>query len=246
MRPVVLGIAVLVMGVALLAVPPVAQDPAYHMMADQRTMLGVVNALNVFSNLPFLFVGLFGLTTVMAHERGWTRWPYALLFAATILVAAGSTYYHLAPNNARLVWDRLPMAIGFAALVTAVIAERISVHAARLLWLPLVVLSAASVLHWYWTEIHGAGDLRLYALVQFGSMIAVILVLLVYREPRSGTPYLVAAMSAYGVAKLFELGDRQIFAAVHVVSGHTLKHLAAATAVGCLAAMLHTRKEFNQ
>jgi len=28
MRPVVLGIAVLVMGVALLAAPPVAQDPA--------------------------------------------------------------------------------------------------------------------------------------------------------------------------------------------------------------------------
>jgi Ceramidase len=242
MRPVVLGIAVLAMGVALLAAPPLAQDPAYHVMADQRTMLGVPNALNVFSNLPFLFVGLFGLTAVMTHEKSWTRWPYAVLFGATTLVAFGSTFYHLGPDNARLVWDRLPMAIGFAALLTAVIAERMSVRAARLLCLPFVVLSAASVLHWYWTEIHGAGDLRIYALAQFGSLLAVVLILLLYREPRGSTPYLAAAVVAYAGAKLFELGDRQIFTALHVVSGHTLKHLAAAAAVGCLAAMPRFRR----
>jgi hypothetical protein len=46
---------------------------------------------------------------------------------------------------------------------------------------------------------------------------------------------------AYASAKGFESADRIIFDAVRVVSGHTLKHLAAAGSVACVVAMLRAR-----
>jgi hypothetical protein len=95
--------------------------------------------------------------------RGWERWPYAALFAGTALTAIGSAYYHLAPGNWPLVWDRLPMTVGFMGLLTAVLAERVGHRIARRLFVPLVVFGAASVAYWYRSEGRGAGDLRPYA-----------------------------------------------------------------------------------
>ena len=41
---------------------PIPQDPAYHGFADRRTLFGIPNFWNVFSNLPFVLVGAFGLS----------------------------------------------------------------------------------------------------------------------------------------------------------------------------------------
>jgi hypothetical protein len=77
--------------------------------------------------------------------------------------------------------------------------------------------------------------------VQFGSLLAIV-VLLVLRPGRfRGTGYLVAALVAYAIAKGFEFADRPIFARGEIVSGHTLKHLVAAMALALLAAMVHFR-----
>jgi hypothetical protein len=46
----------------------------------------------------------------------------------------------------------------------------------------------------------------------------------------------------YALAKALELCDTQIFTALHVVSGHTLKHLAAAASGFCILQMLRKRK----
>jgi hypothetical protein len=140
MKHLVLGLAVVAMGGAVFAMPPIAQDPSYHAMADRRTLAGVPNMLNVVSNLPFLFVGLVGLTMVARADtqRRWNA-PYVALFAATVLTSAGSAFYHASPTNARLVWDRLPMTVGFAALLTAVIADRVSLRAARILFIPVLL-----------------------------------------------------------------------------------------------------------
>ena len=45
-----------------------------------------------------------------------------------------------------------------------------------------------------------------------------------------------------GLAKVFEVFDRPIFAAGRIVSGHTLKHLAAATGVAIIERMLMLRQ----
>jgi hypothetical protein len=228
----------------VLAMPRIPQAPDYHRFADTRTLFGVPNALNVVSNAPFAVVGLAGLIVALrgrAFADAVERRSYVVFFAGVTLTTFGSAWYHLAPDNDRLVWDRLPMAIGFMALLTAVVADRVSVRAGRVLLFPLLVAGCASVLYWHWTETRGTGDLRFYLLVQFGSLVAIVLMLCLYRSRYSGAEYLVAGLAAYAAAKGFELGDRIIFDATYVVSGHTLKHLAAGAGVALVAVMLVVR-----
>jgi hypothetical protein len=235
--------------IAVFAQPPLPQPSAYHLFADQRSFLGIPNCLNVLSNLPFAIVGLLGLAATFGRGPNrtspfsdpWERWPYAALFAGVALTTLGSSYYHLAPDNTRLVWDRLPMSIGFMGLLTALLAERVSLSISRWLFGPLLVIGAASVAYWYWSELQGAGDLRFYLLVQFGSLLLIALLLVLYPARYRGTRYLVVALAAYAAAKGLELADQRIFALGQIVSGHTLKHLAAAGGVACLVAMLRAR-----
>ena len=249
MRHSLLGISV--MGTVLTAAmwPRIPQPLAYHLFADQRSLLGIPNCLNLLSNLPFAIVGLLGLAVTFSLKANrtapfsdpWERWPYAALFAGVVLTTIGSSYYHLAPDNARLVWDRLPMSVGFMGLFTALLAEHLSISIGRWLIGPLLGVGAASVGYWYWSELQNAGDLRLYLLVQFGSLLLVVLLLALYPARYPGTGYLVAGLAAYTAAKGFELADQEIFAFGKMVSGHTLKHLAAAGGVACLVAMLRAR-----
>jgi hypothetical protein len=247
-RHAVLMIAIAVSVFGVMSQPPIAQDPAYNVFADERSLFGIPNALNVLSNVAFGAAGAIGLAVVFSRSarhtvfrEGWRRWPYAAVFAGTLLTAVGSAYYHLAADNARLVWDRLPMTVGFMGLVAAVLAERLSVRLARILFVPLLLLGAASVGYWRLTELSGAGDLRPYVLAQFGALLTVVLLLLLYPARERGTRYVVIALVAYAVAKGCELTDAQIFAVGAVVSGHTLKHFLAAVAVGCLVAMIRAR-----
>jgi hypothetical protein len=235
-------IALVVGGAAIAAVlvPPVAQDPAYHQFADTRPLLGVPNSLNVLSNVPFAIVGLAGLLTVV-RLRAWERRPYAALFAGVALTSIGSAYYHLAPDNWRLVWDRLPMTVGFMGLLTAVFAERASRRAAKVSFVPLLVFGAATVAYWYWSETRGAGDLRPYALVQFGSLLVILLALLVAPSRDGDDRYLYLGLGAYLLAKVFEYADHPIYEAGQIVSGHTIKHLMAAVGLWFLVAMIRRR-----
>jgi hypothetical protein len=243
------GLAVLAGGVALLA-PPIPQDQAYHRLADGRAALGIPNVLNVLSNAGFLLVGALGFgfvsgqgpATSSAFLEPGERWPYAVFFAGLLLTGLGSAYYHWAPGNERLVWDRLPLAITLMGLLDATIAERIGVRPALRMLLPLVALAAASVGYWHLTEQRGAGDLRLYALVQFYPLLAVPLMLglLPPRYTRGGD--LLAAAATYALARLPELGDAWVFSVTRVLSGHTFKHLTAALAGYWVLRMLRHRR----
>ena len=150
---------------------PVPQDPAYYDFADTRFLLGIENFWNVMSNLPFLLVGVYGLVLVAANPGAVgdsdLRWPWIVFFTGITLTAFGSGYFHLTPANSSLVWDRLPMTLGFAGLFAIVIGEYLSPRAARTLLVPFLVAGAASVFYWHLTESAGAGDLRPYAVVQF-------------------------------------------------------------------------------
>src|SRR5262245_54072425 len=166
---IVLTLFGLAAAVAVLS-PPIPQDPAYHRLADDRTILGIPNALNVLSNAPFVVVGALGAWALrpgaaqFADDR--ERWPWAVFFVAFLLTGIGSAYYHLAPSDARLMWDRLPLAAALMGLFAAVIAERIGLRAGLALLVPLVAIGLGSVLWWHAGETRGQGALRLYARVQ--------------------------------------------------------------------------------
>jgi ceramidase len=210
---------------------------------DTRAFLGVPNFLDVASNAPFVAVGLLGLRAVArggAHrfEKRWERAAAALLFLGVALVAFGSAWFHLDPTRDRLVWDRLPMTLVFTSLAAIVVADRASEPAGRVLFVPLVIAGVASVILWRQT-----GIVWPYAAVQYGPL-AAFPVMLALRRPRyeGAARWLVAALLAYGAAKFFEIFDREIFALGRVVSGHTLKHLAAAASAACLVAMIAKRR----
>ena len=250
------GLLIGILGATTLAVfflPPIPQSEAYHNFADQRPLLGIPNCLNVISNAPFLIVGLWGAFALASHKArasrhlidAHERWPYLIFFFGVALTAFGSSYYHLHPNDARLVWDRLPMTIGFTGLLSAMITERVSVRAGLRMLVPLILFGLVSVFYWQVTQQQGRGDLRSYALVQFGSMLAILLLIVLFPPRYTRTTDLVVSFLIYGLAKVFEAADRPIFAGGHIVSGHTLKHLAAALSAFWILRMLQLRHSFT-
>jgi hypothetical protein len=209
--------------VALLA--PALPASAWHTphFVDTRTWLGVPNAGDVLSNLLFLAMAVWGLVRLRARNDApaGARW----FFVGLILTCVGSCFYHLDPDAPqRLVADRLGMAVAFAGFLGIATDERISARAGK----AVVVLVTLAGLLAAWVAYE---NLTPWVVVQFGGMaLAVALALTRPRPGALGVP-LGAVIFFYVLAKLFELGDVTVFDMTgHLVSGHTLKHLAAALA----------------
>ena len=220
-------------------VPPIPQDPGYHSFADARPFWGIPNFGDVASNAGFAVVSLFGLMSLTGTRRsaifaeGPDAAPYLVFFVGVGLVSIGSSYYHLVPDTDRLFWDRLPMTIAFMALFAAIVADRID-RSAGIRWLLpiLIAFGVASLLYWDWSEGQGRGDLRWYGLVQFYPMIALPVIFWLFPKARyTGGGQLVWVIIWYGIAKLLEHFDGDVLTLLGgAVSGHSLKHLAAAMA----------------
>ncbi|MGA8035626.1 MAG: hypothetical protein WB985_06610 [Candidatus Acidiferrales bacterium] len=196
-------------------------------------------------------VGVIGIRfTVRRQEPGDShgflnaaeRWPYFVFFVGVALTAFGSSYYHWNPNNATLVWDRLPMTLGFMSLLAAMIAEQISVRTGPTSLAPLLVFGLLSVFDWDVTQARGHGDLRLYALTQFGSLVTLVLLLALF-APRYTRGYdFVVALGFYALAKVLEVADRSVYGATHqAVRGHARKHVAAAFSACWILRMIERR-----
>jgi hypothetical protein len=248
----VLGLSCLI---AVAAVQPIPQDPAYHNFADQRPLFGVPHCLNVVSNAPFVLFGLLGLGWLLRPSvfrspnlfaAPWERWAFLVLLTFVVITGFGSAYYHSQPNNGTLYWDRLPLTVVFMTFFAMVLGERINSRLGPWLWLPLVATGVFAVTYWQWTELQGAGDLRLYALVQFFPLLVIPILLLAFPARYYRTADLVAILAWYGLAKVLELADGVIYSANGVVSGHTLKHLAASMGALWVVLMLHRRYNMNQ
>ena len=217
--------------------PAVAQPQAYHQFADQRSWLGVPHAANVLTNLPFLLIGAFGLVIVWQRRASSAAAGYVALFAGGVLTAFGSAWYHAAPSDATLVWDRLPIAVAFAGLVAGTLADRVPAWSGRLA-LAFVATAVATVLYWQST-----GNLLPYLLMQ-ACFVAVAL-LATARVPSTATHarglYVVTAL--YALAVLCERFDAVIAASTNgIVSGHPLKHVVAAAALCSVVVMLQRRR----
>lgn len=211
--------------------PPIAQDPSYHDFADARLLAGIPNFMNVLSNFPFAIIGLWGLYFCSFSENvlQWThKLVFTLLFIGVFLISLGSAYYHYSPSNHTLVWDRLPMTVVFMSFFSFILMNYVGEQIGKLLLLPLLFIGVASVWYWYYSELNGEGDLRLYAWVQFFPALLIPAVLILFPSARSFNRELGWIAIWYALAKVAEHYDTQVYDALHYVSGHTLKHLAAA------------------
>ncbi|MCC6391912.1 MAG: ceramidase domain-containing protein [Bryobacterales bacterium] len=232
-----------------LASAPIVQDPAYHRFADQRAFFGIPNFWNVTTNLLFCGVGVYGLRAWRRArwESDAHRWPWLITALGSLLIGCGSGYYHAMPDNQTLFWDRLPMTLAFMGVLSAVIAERIHTRAGVALLAPFLVLGMLSVEVWRRGELTGVGDLRFYALVQFYPMAALPLILWMFpsRYTEGGGMWQMAGM--YGGAKVFEWLDAGIYAmSGGVMSGHSLKHVAAAGALWAVFRMVGRRSPLGE
>jgi predicted membrane channel-forming protein YqfA (hemolysin III family) len=226
---------------ALLFVGPIPQDPNYHLFSDFRQISGVRNFWNVLSNLPFLLVGAVGLLRYSKLSHKESAQAYLVMCVGVVLVGFGSAYYHYAPSNDTLLWDRLPMTIAFMALLSLLLNERVIRSPQRyMLWI-FVSAGAAAVFYWSWTESLGKGDLRPYALVQFLPVLLMPLMLAMFNQRYLSNKLLLGAFALYFAAKALEHFDAQILAATGLMSGHAIKHVAAAAAVLCIIYAVPTR-----
>jgi uncharacterized membrane protein YGL010W len=239
-------LAALAVVAAIMAVHgPIPQLPHYHEFADARVLLGIPHAMDVLSNAAFALAGLWGLwrlrdPAVRARlGRAWSG--YALFIAALVMTAAGSSYYHLAPDDARLVWDRIPIALACAGLLSGVYTQTHSPRRALELTAALAVAAIASVLWWSFTAMNGEGDLRPYLLLQGAPLLLVPAWQALAGSPRRDRVAFGWAIGLYVLAKIAELLDHGIFEALGFMSGHTLKHLLAAAAGFVLVAAITRR-----
>ncbi|KAJ0241142.1 SAG18 [Hirschfeldia incana] len=237
------GAAIVIFLVLMIVTPTIPQSQAYHDFADQRSFFGIPNALNVVSNFPFLIIGLLGLVlcyypddyfrfSLRGERLGWT-----CFFVGVTAVGFGSSYYHLHPDDARLVWDRLPMTIAFTSIMAIFVIERIDERKGTYSILPLLLAGIVSILYWRFFD-----DLRPYALVQFVPCIAIPLMAILLPPMYTHSTYWLCALGFYLLAKVEEAADKPIYSWTHhILSGHSVKHLCAAMVPVFLTLMLAKR-----
>ncbi|XXG65411.1 hypothetical protein AAC387_Pa05g3119 [Persea americana] len=236
------GAAIVCFLVLMIVTPAIPQSQQYHDFADKREFLGIPNTLNVVSNFPFLIVGIVGL--ILCYHGNYFRlslqgevWGWTIFFIGVAAVAFGSSYYHLKPNDARLVWDRLPMTIAFTSIMAVFIIERIDAETGTVSIAPLVVAGIITILYWRFFD-----DLRPYALVQFVPCIAIPVMAILLPPMYTHSAYWLWAAVFYLLAKVEEAEDKVIYRWTHqIVSGHSLKHLCAAMVPVFLIIMLARR-----
>lgn len=232
------AVITLTLCVAFLAHGPIVQFDHYHEFAATSTWLGIPHASDVLSNLGFLAVaiwGMFKLWPVRHHpslEDG-LQGHYVLLLGL-LLTAFGSTFYHWSPDNARLVFDRLPIALICAGILASVRAETIGLQHNTFYTASICIVAVLSVWWWRVTDLQGHGDLRPYLLLQVLPMILVPLWQFQSQAPRADKLTYGAAACVYVLAKLAEISDHRIWDISGCISGHTLKHLLASLAVGII------------
>jgi len=254
MRIGIIAGAATAMTVVAFLLDPYPQDPGYHCLADDREILGIPHVGDVVSNLAFLLVGIAGLMFVLG-PKGRTllkapgeRLPYGAFFAALVLVTWGSTYYHWAPSNGPLFWDRLPITIGFMALLAAFIADRIDLGWGVRALPVLMILGAAVTYQWLLSEgteplscdDAGRGDLRFYILLQAVAVVSIVLMCWLFPARNTNIRYVWLMLLWYGIGKVLEFPavDVWVYGLRGWVSGHTLKHLVSAVATYMVLAML--------
>lgn len=221
---------------------PATDAVKYFQFSDSRSFFGIPNAMDVLSNLAFLLFGLVGLKKVFQSRSMYSRFFFycgIILCASVILTCFGSMYFHWNPNPNTLPWDRLPMTVAFSTITAMVVADRVDEKIGKWALFLLIPLGLIAVIGFK----QGWLTLKPYIVIQFGSIVFIALLTLIFEGKVLPNSLLWPGIGLYAFAKLFESSDGEIFSATGVVSGHTLKHLFAAFAVYRLLSFHKVKRE---
>jgi len=230
----VLIVLFVVSAAILYLLDPIAQDFAYHKFSDCRSFFGINHFMDVISNFPFVVIGLLGIRLANKAYRKKTMIFFLMtfiLFSGVFFTGLGSAFYHYDPNNFSLIFDRLPMTLVFTPFFATIIYDYVDRRIGTVVFYSFITLGIYSIFYWYYTELIGLGDLRLYAFVQFFPVVTVPLILLFYKNEHLYSTQIWLVFGAYTIAKICEHFDGYIFDFLGVISGHTIKHLFSALAV---------------
>lgn len=216
----------------------IGQIQAYHDFADKRGFFEIPNFFDVATNVFFILFGLMGFRFCVRKKQNNAPWSWIIFFFGVTIVCSGSAYYHWNPNKNTLVWDRLPMTIGFMGLFIAILSEYVNPKIERLFLIPAILLGFFSVIYWHYVD-----DLRFYYWIQLIPLLIIPIVMMVFKGKYSHQRYLIYALIFYLLAKITETYDREIFYINNeLFSGHSLKHLLASLGPLYLYFMLKKRE----
>jgi len=236
-RESILVVVILTTFVILMTLGAISQDLSYHDFADKRVIFGIPNFFDVATNITFALFGMVGFVFSIKNRQKEAGWSWITFFFGVAIVSFGSGYYHLNPNNDTLVWDRLPMTIGFMGLFIAILSEFVNKNIERYFLIPAILLGFSSVIYWHFFD-----DLRFYFWIQFTPLLTIPLAIILFKGKYTHQRYLIFALLFYLFAKITETYDKEIFAFINEqLSGHSMKHLFASIGPFYIYTMLKKR-----
>ncbi len=238
-------LTIIAFAVIFIFIKPIAQPLAYHSFSDTVFLFNISNFSNVISNIGFVVVGIWGV--IIFSKNNINDFFTLVISLGFILTGIGSAYYHYNPNNATLVWDRLPMTIVFTTFFAQTYSLFINKKTAKKILLICLPLGIFSVWYWHYTETLGNGDLRLYALVQYLPMLLLVIIISLHHKKQSQLiKHYVLIGAFYFIAKIFENYDKQLHEIFKVIGGHPIKHIAASIAAFFIIKLsLKKNKQFS-
>ncbi|RDX84651.1 hypothetical protein CR513_34265, partial [Mucuna pruriens] len=249
------GLALACILLLFVLTPSIPQPQRYHNFADKRKFFGIPNALNVISNFPFAVIGLIGLVLCHPHvivvvnyvmkicgiSLQGELWGWTCFYVGVTSVAFGSSYYHLDPDDAGLLWDRLPMTVAFASLLAILIIERIDAKKGTI---SIVLLITAGI-------ISCVDSRQAYFFIPSICMISLVTsVYIFWPKVHHALPYLSWLFCCLQCTRIQHIGSGLqdfifwLCCKRLPINGHTLKHLSAAMVPAILTVMLAKRSVY--
>ncbi|CAL9230011.1 unnamed protein product [Arabidopsis halleri] len=211
----------------------------HHIFADKRNFMGVPNTLNVMTNFPFLIIGVLGFVLCIGGSffnislKG-EIWGWTLFYAGIASLAFGSAFYHLKPDDNRIVWDTLPILIAYSSLFSSFLVERAGEIVGLCCLIVLLFISLFSIAY-----ARVFNDLRLCMTFQLIPCLAIPVMTVLLPPKYSHSRFWLWATAAYTIARIEGLADSKIYNANrYIISGHSLEHLCSAAATLLLTIML--------
>nr|VDD34004.1 unnamed protein product [Brassica oleracea] len=226
----------------------------HHVFADKRNFMGVPNTLNVMTNFPFLIIGVLGFVLCLGGSffnislKG-EIWGWTLFYASVSSLAFGSAYYHLKPDDNRIVWDTLPILIAYSSLFSSFLVERAGERVGLSCLVLLLFISVLSVAYARQVQIEVIicvlvdgrvfNDLRLCLTFQLIPCLAIPVMTVLLPPKYTHSRFWLLATAAHAVSKIEGLADSKIYNFNgYTISGHSLGHLCSALAMLLLTVML--------